>query len=128
MLREASEICDRLIVGLQVNPALDRPEKNAPVQSLVERYMQLSAVRYVDEIIPYQTEQDLDDILSMLHVDVRILGEEYRNKDFTGKDICKRRGIQLYFNRRDHRFSSSELRQRLQSLKGTSDGQEDQTD
>jgi glycerol-3-phosphate cytidylyltransferase len=128
MLREASEICDRLIVGLQVNPALDRPEKNAPVQSLVERYMQLSAVRYVDEIIPYQTEQDLDDILSMLHVDVRILGEEYRNKDFTGKDICKRRGIQLYFNRRDHRFSSSELRQRLQSQKGTSDGQEDQTD
>lgn len=114
MLREASEVCDTLIVGLQVDPSVDRSGKNSPVQSLVERYMQLSAVRYVDEIIPYQTERDLEDILSILHIDVRILGEEYRDKDFTGKDICKKRGIQLYFNRRDHRYSSSELRQRIQ--------------
>jgi glycerol-3-phosphate cytidylyltransferase len=113
MLREASGICDTLIVGLQINPSLDRPQKNTPVQSIVERYMQLSSIKYVDEIIPYQTEQDLIDILSTLQLDVRILGDEYRHKDFTGKDICNTRGIQIYFNQRDHRFSSSELRKQV---------------
>jgi len=110
MLREAKETCDYLICGLQIDPSLDRADKNSPVQTIVERYVQLSAVKYVDEIIVYQTERDLEDILEMFHIDVRILGEEYREKDFTGKDICKKRGIQLHFNKRDHRFSSSSLR------------------
>lgn len=113
MLREAKEQCDYLICGLQINPALDRAEKNAPIQTVVERYTQLKAVSYVDEIIPYLTEADLCDILAMYHIDVRILGDEYKEKDFTGKDICKKRGIQLYFNKRDHRFSSSDLRKRV---------------
>lgn len=113
MLREAKEQCDYLICGLQVDPTLDRPEKNSPVQTVVERYAQLKAVSYVDEIIPYAYERDLEDILAMYHIDVRILGDEYRDKDFTGKDICKKRGIQLYFNKRDHRFSSSDLRRRV---------------
>jgi len=117
MLRDAKEQCDYLICGLQVDPTLDRPEKNSPVQTVVERYAQLHAVRYVDEIIPYAYERDLEDILSMYHIDVRILGDEYRDKDFTGKDICKKRGIQLYFNKRDHRFSSSDLRRRVADAK-----------
>ena len=110
MLREAKENCDYLICGLQIDPSLDRSDKNSPVQTVVERYVQLSAVKYVDEIIVYQTERDLEDILEMFHIDIRVLGEEYREKDFTGKDICKKRGIQLHFNKRDHRFSSSSLR------------------
>jgi len=113
MLREAKEQCDYLICGLQVDPSIDRPEKNSPVQTIVERHIQLDAVRYVDEIVPYTTELDLEDILSMYHIDVRILGDEYKDKEFTGRDICKRRGIQLYFNKRDHRFSSSGLRNRV---------------
>jgi glycerol-3-phosphate cytidylyltransferase len=104
MLREAKEQCDYLICGLQVDPSVDRANKNAPIQTIVERYTQLKAVGYVDEIIPYGTEQDLEDILTMYHIDVRILGEEYRDKDFTGKDICRKR---------DHRFSSSDLRKRV---------------
>ena len=113
MLRDAREQCDYLICGLQTDPSADRPEKNRPIQTIVERYTQLKAVQYVDEIIPYATEEDLKDILSMYHIDVRILGDEYREKDFTGKEICKRRDIALYFNKRDHRFSSSELRRRV---------------
>jgi len=113
MLRDAREQCDYLICGLQTYPSADRPEKNRPIQTVVERYTQLKAVQYVDEIIPYATEEDLKDILSMYHIDVRILGDEYREKDFTGKEICKRRDIALYFNKRDHRFSSSELRRRV---------------
>lgn len=113
MLREAKEQCDYLICCLQTDPSADRKDKNAPVQTIVERYAQLTAVKYVDEIIPYATEKDLEDILEMYRIDVRILGEEYKDKDFTGKDICRRRGIQLYFNKRDHRFSSSDLRKRV---------------
>ena len=113
MLREAKEQCDYLIVGLQLDPALARETKNSPIQTVVERYTQLHAVSYVDEIIPYVSERDLEDILTMYHINVRILGEEYRDKDFTGKDICRKRGIQLYFNKRDHRFSSSDLRKRV---------------
>ena len=113
MLREAKEQCDYLLVGLQMDPSVDREEKNAPVQNIVERYTQLKAVKYVDEIIPYGTEQDLKDILTMYNIHVRILGEEYRDKDFTGKDICRRRDIDLHFNKRDHRFSSSDLRKRV---------------
>ena len=113
MLREAKEHCDYLICGLQMDPSVDRPNKNNPIQTIVERYTQLNGVKYVDEIIPYATEKDLEDILTMYHIDVRILGEEYREVDFTGKDICKKRGIQFYFNKRDHRFSSSDLRSRV---------------
>lgn len=113
MLREAKSQCDYLIVALQFDPSIDRSEKNSPVQTIVERYTQLKAVSYVDEIIPYGTEKDLEDILEMYPIDIRILGEEYRDKDFTGKDICRKRNIQLYFNKRDHRFSSSDLRKRV---------------
>jgi len=113
MLREAKAQCDYLICGLQVDPTLDRAEKNAPIQSIVEREAQLSAIKYVDEVIIYCTEADLCDIINMYPIDVRILGEEYRDRDFTGKDECKKRGIQLYFNKRDHRFSTSDLRKRV---------------
>ena len=113
MLREAKDQCYYLICGLQQDPSSDRPEKNAPVQTVVERYTQLKAVSYVDEIIPYSTERDLEDILEMYTIHVRILGEEYRDKDFTGKDICRKRDIDLHFNKRDHRFSSSDLRKRV---------------
>ena len=115
MLREAKSQCDYLICGLQVDPSLYRKEKNSPIQTIVERYTQLQAIHYVDEIIPYQTEKDLEDILEMYAIDVRILGEEYIEKEFTGKDICEKRGIQLYFNTRDHRFSSSDLRKRVKN-------------
>jgi glycerol-3-phosphate cytidylyltransferase len=111
MLRDAKSQCDYLMVGLQIDPSIDRPkEKNPPIQSVVERYTQLKAVRYVDEIIPYKTEQDLIDILELYTIHVRILGEEYRDKEFTGKDICRKRDIELFFNKRDHRFSTSGLR------------------
>jgi glycerol-3-phosphate cytidylyltransferase len=113
MLREAKEQCDYLICGLQVDPSIDRPEKNRPVQTIVERYTQLKGLSYVDEIIPYRTEEDLEDILSMYHINVRILGEEYKDKTFTGRAICASRGIELYYNKRDHRFSTSDLRSRV---------------
>jgi len=113
MLREAKAQCDHLICALQVDPSVDRPEKNSPVHTIVERHAQLAAVNYVDEIIPYCTENDLLDILNMYPINIRILGEEYRDKDFTGKDECRKRGIQLYFNKREHRFSSSDLRKRV---------------
>tara|TARA_R110002153_G_scaffold55792_2_gene154617 strand:- start:2196 stop:2609 length:414 start_codon:yes stop_codon:yes gene_type:complete len=113
MLEEAKKHCDYLIVGLQADPSIDRPAKNEPVQTVVERYLQLRACKYVDEIIPYATEQDLEDILSGMHIDIRILGVEYRDKDYTGRDICKKRDIEIIFNERDHRYSSSGLRKRV---------------
>ena len=113
MLREAKEECDYLICGLQIDPSIDRPEKNPPVQTIVERFIQLSAVHYVDEIVPYSTERDLEDILNMYSLDVRIIGEEYKKKTFTGRAICSKRGIEIYYNKRDHRFSSSDLRKRV---------------
>lgn len=113
MLAEAKNHCDYLICGLQNNASWDRPEKNSPVQSIVERQIQLAAVRFVDEIVVYNTEKDLEDILLTLPIDVRILGVEYMEKDFTGRAICERRGIQLVFNSRDHSFSSTSLRQRV---------------
>ena len=116
MLREAKSQCDYLICGLQVDPTIDRPEKNKPVQTVVERYSQLNAIQYVDEIIPYVTEQDLEDILTMHEIDVRIIGEEYKDAKFTGRAICASRGIEIYFNKRDHRFSPSDLRRRVNEL------------
>ena len=113
MLEEAKHHCDYLIVGLQNDPTEDRPEKNKPVQSIVERQIQLAAVKYVDEIVLYNTEQDLIDLLLTLPIDVRVLGDEYKNKDFTGKDIAKQRGSKIVFNGRDHSFSSTSLRKRV---------------
>lgn len=114
MLAEAKNHCDYLIVGLQTDPTIDRPDtKNHPIQSIVERQIQLSGSRWVDEIVVYQTEKDLCDILLTLPIDVRILGVEYADKDFTGKDICYARDIELVFNSRDHSFSSSSLRKRV---------------
>ena len=114
MLRDAKEQCDYLICGLQMDPSVDRPDKKKPpIQTIVERYTQLKAISYVDEIIPYALEKDLEDILEMYEIDIRTLGEEYREKDFTGKDICKRRDIEIHFNKRDHRFSTTDLRQRV---------------
>jgi glycerol-3-phosphate cytidylyltransferase len=114
MLKEARTQCDYLIVGLQTDPTIDRPlEKNKPVQSVFERYEQLRACKYVDEILVYATEKDLVDILLSYPIDVRILGNEYEHKDFTGRHECVDRGIQFYFNKRDHSFSTTELRQRV---------------
>ena len=114
MLAEAKNHCDYLICGIQTDPTIDRPDtKNPPVQSIVERQIQLSAVRYVDETVVYQTEKDLEDILLTLPIDARILGVEYDGRDFTGRDICFDRGIELVFNKRDHSFSSSNLRKRV---------------
>lgn len=113
MLAEAKSVCDYLIVGLQSDPTIDRPgSKNKPVQSIVERYVQLSAVKFVDEIVVYDTEKDLEDLLMFLPITMRVIGEEYEGKEFTGKKICEERGINIFFNSRKHRFSSSELRNR----------------
>lgn len=114
MLAEAKNHCDYLIAGLQTNPTIDRPDtKNRPVQSIVERQIQLAACRYVDEVVVYQTEQDLVDLLLILPLDVRVLGVEYAEKDFTGRKECQVRGIEIIFNGRDHSFSSSSLRKRV---------------
>jgi glycerol-3-phosphate cytidylyltransferase len=114
MLAEAKNHCDYLIAGLQTDPTIDRPgTKNPPVQSIVERQIQLNTNRNVDEVVVYQTEKDLEDLLLILPVDVRILGVEYADKEFTGKQICKDRGIEIVFNGRDHSFSSSSLRKRV---------------
>ena len=109
MLSEAKTVCNYLIAGLHVNPNIEREEKNLPVQTLVERYTQLKAVSYVDEIIPYESENDLMDILKMYPIDIRIIGEEYRDKDFTGKNL----DMEIYYNKRRHDFSSSLLRERV---------------
>lgn len=114
MLSEAKNHCDYLIAGLQTDPTIDRPDtKNKPVQSIVERQIQLSSCRFVDEVVVYETEQDLIDLLLILPVDVRVLGTEYENKNFTGRTECVTRGIELVFNSRDHSFSSSSLRKRV---------------
>jgi glycerol-3-phosphate cytidylyltransferase len=113
MLKEAKKQCDFLIVGLQLDPSLDRPKKNTPSQSIIERYIQLKGSKYVDEIIPYVSEQDIHDILQTIKIDVRIIGEEYKNINFTGKDYCIKNEIEIHYNSREHRFSSSEIKTRL---------------
>ena len=109
MLKEAKSVCDYLIVALQVNPTIDRPTKNQPIQSFYERWVQLSAVKYVDEIIPYTTEYELDTILQNYDIDIRILGDEYKGRDFTGSYLQ----MEYYFNKRTHGYSSTELRERI---------------
>ena len=114
MLAEARTHCDYLIAGLQTDPTIDRPGvKNQPVQSIVERQIQLAACRYVDEVVVYQTERDLVDLLLILPLDVRILGVEYQDSNFTGRTECEMRNIQIIYNSRDHSFSSSSLRKRV---------------
>ena len=110
MLEEAKSVCDYLIVCIQSDPSLDRQEKNSPVQSIVEREIQVSACKYVDEVMIYDAESDLLDILEETQWDVRILGEEYKDKYFTGREETVDR---CYFNKRPHDFSSSELRERV---------------
>ena len=109
MLKEAKNQCDYLIVGLQTDPTVDRPEKNKPIQSIFERHIQLEACKYVDEIVVYATEKDLMDVLQSFPIDVRVIGEEYQHKSFTGKELP----IEIYYNKRRHSFSTSELRQRV---------------
>jgi len=114
MLEEAKKQCDYLIIGLQTDPTIDRPtEKNKPVQGVFERFVQLEACKYVDKVIPYATEKELVDILLSYPINVRILGEEYRDKDFTGRWECETHNIELYFNRREHSFSTTQLRNRV---------------
>jgi len=113
MLEEAKSRCDYLIVGLQLDPSIDRPKKNKPTQSIIERYVQLRGCKYIDEIIPYVSESDLIDVLSSFKIDLRIIGEEYKDKVFTGKDYCVNNGIEIYYNKREHRFSSSSLREQV---------------
>ena len=113
MLEEAKRQCDYLIAAIQVDPTIDRKSKNKPVQSIIERQIQVSSCKHVDEIIVYSTEKELEDIFMALPIDVRVLGEEYKDTEYTGKEICMKRGIELHFNKRDHFFSSSDLRQRV---------------
>lgn len=114
MLEEAKRQCDYLIAAIQVDPTLDRPgKKNKPVQSIIERQIQVGACRHVDEIIVYSTEKELEDIFLTFPLDVRIIGEEYKDTNFTGKQICVDRGIEMYYNKRDHYFSSTDLRTRV---------------
>lgn len=115
MLKEAKKQCDYLIVGLQLDPSIERSEKNVPSQSIIERYIQLKGSKYVDEIIPYVSEQDIEDILRSFKIDIRIIGEEYKNMDFTGKEYCLKKEIEIYYNSREHRFSSSEIKTRLKN-------------
>ncbi len=117
MIEEAKFQCDYLIVGLQLDPNIERKEKNKPTQSIIERYIQLKGSKHIDEIIPYVTEEDLMDILTSFKIDVRVIGEEYKEKSFTGKNYCKEKGIEIYYNKREHRFSSSALRNQVKSAK-----------
>jgi glycerol-3-phosphate cytidylyltransferase len=114
MLKEAKEVCDYLICALHVDPSIERPEKNKPIQSLYERYIQLQAVKYVDEIIPYETENELLTILQSNQIDIRIIGEDYYDKSFTGRDIEE---IKIHFNKRKHNYSSTDLRNRIKNSK-----------
>ena len=113
MLEEAKQHCDYLIVALQTDPTIDRPEKNKPIQSVVERWVQVDACKWVDQIVPYTTEEDLEDIFMSFKLDCRIIGDEYETKHFTAKDICLKRGIEIIYNSRDHNWSSTELRKRI---------------
>jgi glycerol-3-phosphate cytidylyltransferase len=112
MLKEAKSVCDYLVVALQVDPTIDRPNKNQPVQSFYERWVQLSAVKYVDEVIPYSTENELLTILQNYNIDIRILGDEYEHKMFTGRDLH----MDYHYNKRTHGYSSTELRERIKNV------------
>lgn len=111
MFREAKLQCDHLIVGLQYDPTVDRPQKNKPIQSISERHLQLNACKYVDEVVVYDTESDLLDLLKTIPINIRIIGRDHFNKNFTGKDL----GIAIYYNKRSHNYSSSDLKTRIKN-------------
>jgi glycerol-3-phosphate cytidylyltransferase len=117
MLQECKQHCDFLICALQLDPTIDRPHKNKPIQSIVERYLQLEAVKWVDKIIPYSTEKELEEIFLSQNLQVRIIGSDYIGKDFTAKEICKNRGIEIIYNKRDHEWSTTELRKKINNDK-----------
>lgn len=118
MFKEAKEQCDYLIVGLQTDPSIDRPTKNKPIESVTERYVKLCSVKWIDEIIPYTTEEDLMSILKMIDIDVRIVGADYIDKDFTGKQYCEDNFINIHYNSRSHSFSTSDIRARVVQASG----------
>ena len=113
MLKEAKANCEYMIVGMQTDPTIDRPEKNKPIQSVFERYVQLEGCKYIDEIIPYETEKDLEDIFLTYKIDVRFIGEEYKDKEFTAKQLCVDKNIKIHYNKRQHSFSTTNLRKRI---------------
>jgi glycerol-3-phosphate cytidylyltransferase len=115
MLEECKENCDFLIVGLQTDPTIDRPSKNKPIQTIVERYIQLKACIFVNEIIPYSTESELMEILQCFQINIRFVGEDYKDKDFTGKGFCEDNNIEIFYNSRKHQFSSSGLRKKIKN-------------
>tara|TARA_B110000444_G_scaffold260438_1_gene307400 strand:+ start:595 stop:1005 length:411 start_codon:yes stop_codon:yes gene_type:complete len=117
MLKEARANCEYMIVGLQTDPTIDRPEKNKPIQSVFERYVQLEGCKYIDEIIPYESEKDLTDIFLTYGIDIRFIGEEYKDKDFTAKQICVDKNIKIHYNKRQHSFSTTNLRKRIKESK-----------
>jgi glycerol-3-phosphate cytidylyltransferase len=121
MLEECKKYCDYLICALQNDPTIDRETKNKPVQSLVERFIQLDAVKYVDKIIPYNTESELEEIFKSLDIDVRIIGSDYFNKEFTAKQICIDRGIKIVYNKRDHDYSTTSLRKKIHKIENQYD-------
>ena len=123
MLKEAKSQCDYLIVGLQTDPTMDRPEKNKPVQSVFERFVQLQACKYVDEIVIYASEKDLLDVLQSYPIDVRIIGDEYKDKHFTGREL----DMEIYYNRRKHSFSTTELRKRVTQIESDKSKNENST-
>ena len=117
MLKQEKELCDYLKVALQVDPTIDRPGvKNKPVQSIYERYVQLQACRYVDEILVYATEADLLNLIMTQDMHIRFLSEEYYGRDFTGKQYCIDNGIEIHYHKRRHSYSSSDLRKRTFEL------------
>ena len=113
MLKEAKSNCDHLMVGVQTDPTVDRPEKNKPIQSVFERYVQLEGCKYIDQIVPYATEKEIEDILLTYKIDKRFIGEEYKTKEITGKQLCVDNDIELYYNKRQHSFSTTNLRTRI---------------
>jgi glycerol-3-phosphate cytidylyltransferase len=117
MLKEAKSVCDYLIVGIQTNPQLDRKNKRKPIQSLFERIAQIKACKYVDRIVVYETEHDLEDLLNFMDIDIRIVGEDHEGKSITGQEICKKRNIPIYYNSRKHNFSTTELIERIKNGK-----------
>ena len=127
MLKMEKQLCDYLIVALQVDPTVDRPGiKNKPIQSIYERFVQLQACKYVDEILVYSTEYDLLQLLMTQKIDIRFLSEEYLNRDFTGKQYCIQNGIELHYHKREHDYSSTELRNRVYELEKQNRDNKDQ--
>lgn len=113
MFEECKNFCDFLIVGLHVDPSTERKEKNKPIQTVYERFVQLTSSKYIDQVIPYDSENDLLNILKTIGIKIRFVGSDYIEKDFTGKDLCKKLNIEIFYNTRFHTFSSSSLRKRI---------------